>query len=307
MSCRPSSSLRGRRSEFYLATKTSARDRDGAAADLEKSLDELQFNHIDLWQLHTVANMDSWREVMATGGALETAQRARSEGLIGHVGISVHRSLEVMRRAIECGEFETIMLTYNPMDSECVADFLPLAKQHDMGTIAMKALGGGRTAYPKQNRQAGLGGLDALVAGCLRLVLSNESVDCVIPGMEARHEVEENVPLAAPVAPLGEAERQTLMRLLGEFDGEFRYEQKCLRCGYCQPCPEGVDVPAIFRAAVMVRRYPDNLKHQGYEIYEALKVGAEACVECKECLEKCPAGLPIPEMLKEAHQLLRRR
>jgi predicted aldo/keto reductase-like oxidoreductase len=53
-----------------------------------------------------------------------------------------------------------------------------------------------------------------------------------------------------------------------------------------------------------VRSYPQDLKHLGFEMYEALEVGAEGCVECEECLEKCPAGLPIPEMLKEAGELL---
>jgi len=293
-----------RRDEFYLATKTGSRDYDGAMADLETSLGELQMDYIDVWQLHSVSNEESWQAVMGEDGALKAQHKALDEGLIKHASITIHRSLEVMRKAIASAEFETIMLCYNPMDSENVADILPLAKQQDMGTIIMKALSGGRMAYPKQARQAGLGGPDALVAGTLRWVLSDENVDCVIPGMQAVHEVDENFALIDPFVPLSDAELQELIRRLGEFGGQYRYEQRCLQCGYCQPCPQDVNIPVIFQAASIVRSYPDDLKHMGYEMYESLEVGVEACVECGECLEKCPAGLPIPEMLQEVGELL---
>jgi len=298
--------LSDRREQFILATKTHARDRAGALADLETSLRELRTERVDLWQLHSVSNEEAWRSVMARDGALRAAKEARDKGLVGHIGISVHRSLDVMRQAIACGEFETIMLCYNPLDSEGVTDILPLAKERDMGVIAMKALSGGSIAYPEQARRPGLGGADALVAGALRWVLSNPHVDCVIPGMRAVHEVEENAALGSPLVPLSDAERREFLELLGRLGGRHRYEQRCLACGYCQPCPEGVNIPEILRAARIVRSYPDYLKHLGHEIYAKLDVGADACVGCEQCVEKCPAGLPVPDMLKAAHEVLSR-
>jgi len=298
--------LKGRRGEFLLATKTSARRYDAAMADLDRSLQELQTDYLDLWQLHSVSDEESWREVMAEGGALQAARRAQAQGVVRHVGISVHRSLSVMHRAIQCGKFETIMLCYNPIDAENVGGVLALPRRHGLGLIVMKALSGGTMAYPKQARKAGFGGRDALVAGALRWVLGNQNVDCVLAGMRAVHEVEENVALASPVVPLTAAERKQLLAMLGEFGGEYRYGQRCLACGYCQPCPEGVNIPAIFLAARMLTSYPDDVKHQGYEIYEQLDVGAEACVECEKCVEKCPATLPIPALLKEARKVLER-
>ncbi len=296
--------LKARRREYYLATKTDGRDYDSAMAELETSLRELQTDYLDLWQLHSISNKDRWRQVTAPDGAVKALHKVREEGVARHVGITIHRDLDVMKEAIASGEFETIMLVYNPLDSENVAGILPLAKQQGMGTIIMKALSGGQIAYPKQARRAGLGGPDALVAGALRWVLSDENVDCVIPGMQAVHEVEENFALINPFVPITDDERREFIARLGELRGEYRYGQRCLSCGYCQPCPQGVNIPVILHAATIVQSYPDDLKYLGYQMYRELQVGAEACIQCGQCLEECPAELPIPDLLSEAAKLL---
>ena len=299
--------LAGRRDDFYLATKTGERTRDGALADLQTSLEALRMDHVDLWQLHSVSDPGAWEQVMGPGGALEALHEAREQGLARHVGVTIHRSLDVMRRAIECGEYETVMLCYNPMDSEGVAPFLPLAREHGVGTIIMKALSGGMIPYPAEAREAGLGGPDALVAGSLRWVLSHPCVDVVIPGMRAVHEVEENVAVASPFTPLADEERDELRRRLASRGASYRYDQQCLRCEYCLPCPRGVKPPEVFKAVQMVAAYPDPLKHMGYDLYEQMDVKADACAACGVCVERCPVGLDIPRLLGEAHQVLSAR
>lgn len=296
--------LEARRGEYYLATKTHARDYDGAMRDLETSLRALRTGHIDFWQLHSVSNRETWAEVCAPGGAVKALRRAVEDRVVGHPGITVHRDHAVAAAAIDSGLFETIMLMYNPVDSEGMSGMLARAKRAGLGVIVMKALSGGMIACPPENRRAGFGGPDALVAGALRWVLSNGDVDCVIPGMQSTGEVEENLPLAAPFTPLSDRERRDYVAMLGQFRRGFRYDQRCLRCGYCLPCPQGIDIPRVFQAQQMWAAYPEALKEKGRELYRGLEPNAEACVRCGQCLEKCPAGLEIPDLLAEAARML---
>ncbi len=296
--------LHSRRDQFYVATKTSARDAATVEEQLGISLHNLQTDYVDIYQLHTVSNADAWEAVRAPGGAYEAALKAREAGKVRHIGITIHRDKQVMREAIESGLFETIMLCYNPMDAEDVAtEILPLAEAADMGVIIMKPLSGGQLAQPQDSRIAGLGGPDGVVAGALRFVMQNPHVDLVIPGMQAVHEVEENIAVAESFAPLSQQEHQELLGLIGQLSTEFRYGQVCLRCGYCQPCTVGIDIPAVFKAADMKRGYDEKLHYLASEIWESIEVKPEACVECEQCLEKCPAGINIPEQLREAAEL----
>jgi predicted aldo/keto reductase-like oxidoreductase len=293
--------LESRRSEYVLATKTAARDAAGLRNDLETSLRELRTDVIDLYQLHSVSDRETWRKVSASGGALEEAVNARERGKIRHIGISSHRALDVMQEAIESGQFSTIMAAYSPVDQENVGDgILPLAHSRGMGVIAMKPLCGGRlSSYPDD---AGVKPRppDPVVCGSLRCILSNPAVSVVIPGMRAEWQVEQNVRAAQGFVPMTAEEKHALIKDIGRLRKGFRYGQICLRCGYCQPCPQGIVIPDVLRAANMLRNYPESLKPTAKEIFQRLEVKPEACRECGQCVEKCPAGLNVPLLLKEA-------
>jgi predicted aldo/keto reductase-like oxidoreductase len=304
--------LKERRDECYIATKTTARDADGAMRDLETSLRELQTGRLDLWQLHNVMDRGLWERVTRPDGALVAAKRARSEGLVDHIGISIHRSLHVMREAIRSGEFETILLLYNPLDEEGVAanGILDLAHEQGLGVIIMKALSGGALALVlgdeernEKYRASGDQWFDPIVRGSLRYVLSHPAVDVVIPGMRSLREVEEDV-LVGDSQALTDAERQELVRAIGRLRGTYKYKQDCLRCGYClSACPQDIQIPQVFHAAYAYRRYPGETRHVGLEIYRSLEVSPEECIECEACVEVCPAGVPIPQRLKEVVEL----
>jgi len=291
--------LKRRRDEFILATKSHAGTAAQLRTDLETSLRELQTDYVDLYQLHSVDHDAKWQQVMAPGGAFEAARQAQQQGLVRHVGITMHRAVHEMEQAIICGEFETIMLACNPLDPEGVAGrIMPLARERGMGVIAMKPLSGGMLTMPAELKPAGE--RDPIVAGCLRFILSNPAVSVVIPGVESAAQVEENVATIEESPRLSDQERRDLITTLGRLGKSYRYGQTCLRCGYCQPCPQGIEIPEVFRALHVAREYPQNLRRLGRELYESLEVRASVCAECGECLPKCPAALPIPERLAEA-------
>jgi predicted aldo/keto reductase-like oxidoreductase len=294
----------GRRDEFYLATKTNTRTADGARKDLETSLKELDMEKVDLWQLHTVSDRATWDKVMGPGGALEATKWAWDEGLADHIGITIHRDIGVMKDAITCGEFETIMLAYSIIDNENVEpEVLPLAKEHDVGVIIMKPLCGGALVSPRAEGEPKVP-VDPIVRGNLRYIISNPAVSVAIPGIRTLEEVEENCAVGDSLEPLTAAEKDQFMKDLGSLGMSFRYGQSCLRCGYCQPCPNEIDIPKVFRALDEYQGYPDNLKYIGLETYKSLDVKPDACAECRECMEKCPTGMDIPERLKEAQRII---
>ena len=308
--------LRKRRDEFYIATKTAARTYEGAMRDLETSLRELRTDHIDLWQLHNVSDLENWEAVMAPGGALEAAQQAKEEGKVDHIGISIHRALDVMKKAITCGKFETIMVLYNPLDEENTgSEIIPLAHKHGVGVIAMKPLSGGKLTLPlsdEERRERHLRSkpdgewFDPIVRGCLRFIISNPAVSTVIPGMRYTWEVEENVK-CADMPPMTDEEKDELIREIGKLKKTYKYGQECLRCGYCtEVCPQKIPIPEVFRALYVYRGYTEKTRHMGIEIYKSLKVSPEECIECRSCVKKCPAGIDIPERLKEISAFFRK-
>jgi len=293
-----------RRDEFHLATKSGDRSAKGLLSELETSLRGLKTDHIDCYFLHSVSDRQAWNAVTAPNGALEGANRAKEQGKIRHISISIHRSLDVMKAAIESGEFEVIMLAYSPVDSENVAPaILPLAKRHDMGVVIMKGLCGGALSSCPDDAGVEPRPEDPVVSGALRYILSHDAVTCVIPGMKAAWQVEQNAAVGRDFTPLSEQELREYVQRLGTLGKHFRYGQVCLRCGYCQPCPEGVLVPEILRALDIYRSYPESLKTMALELYHSLETGPEACVECGACEEKCPAGLDITARLQEAADL----
>jgi hypothetical protein len=296
--------LSRRRHEFLLATKTGARTAEEAGGDLATSLRELRTDCVDLWQLHSVSDERTYERVMAPGGAYEACVEAREQGKARHIGISIHRCQATMRKAISSGLFETVMLAYSLLDQERVgAEVLPLAQARGVGVIAMKALSGGMLTTPGRDNGPPIPGGDPVVRGALRYVLADDRVATVIPGMTQVYEVEENVATAELPLPMSEQERTEVIELVGSLRRGFRYGQVCLQCGYCQPCPHGVDIPAILRAADMFRNYPENLRRMGLDLFRRVSAGPQLCQDCGHCEEVCPAALNIRTLLRETQEL----
>jgi len=290
--------LKGRRKEFYLSTKIDERDAIGVRNKLERCLHRLRTGWIDLAFFHDVRGSE-YDRIFDRGG-LETLEKAKREGKIREIGISIHNSVTMMRKAIESGVFSALMVAYSAFDEDhLAADLLPTAHKAGIGLIAMKPLAGGKLG----ERPSFLNGKkciheESLAQVSLRYVLSNPNITCAIPGMVRIHELKENLQVGRHPRKIKGEELKKLMEYVGEAGRGF-----CRNCGYCIPCPEGIPIPDIFRFESYYDRY--DLKEWAREQYRSLVVNASACSQCEQCLELCPYGVLIPEQLKSIHQSLR--
>lgn len=292
--------IKGMRENVIIATKTAARTADGAMRELETSLKELDTDYIDLYQLHSVSDQETYEQVMQRGGAYDALVKAKEEGIVRHIGITMHRALSTMKQAIASECFETIMLAYSPLDQEYVgSEIIPMAHERGMGIIIMKPLSGGQLRSRANPLPTDPPERDEVVFESLRFIISNEMVSTVIPGMTCVREVIENAWVGDAPLPMSEGEKRRLIEAMGSLQRRYRYGQMCLRCGYCLPCPQGIRIPDVFMAYDMWSGYPENLRHMGIALYMSLEVKPNECAECGECEERCPAGLPIRRRLKE--------
>ncbi|MHB1412603.1 MAG: aldo/keto reductase [Thermoleophilia bacterium] len=273
--------LRHDRERKVIATKSPHRSAAEMAAAIDRSLGRLGTDYIDLYQVHSLKTRQELDRVLAPGGALEALKQAQRDGKVRFIGVTGHRP-SVLTEAVRTGLFDTVMTAVNVVDRESEAELMPLARQLDVGIIAMKPVCGGTLDDP------GLG---------IRFSLDS-AVDAVLVGMKSLAEVEANLKTARAFNPLTEAERDELLENARQLGDGF-----CRRCEYCQPCPEGLNIPRILWMANYHRRYAARDPWIEDE-YRALDATAASCQECAECEGKCPYDLPIRRMLKDAHREL---
>jgi len=143
---------------FFLATKTHARDGDGARASLENSLSRMGVDHVDLIQLHNLVEPDEWEVAHAPGGALEALQRARDEGLTRFIGVTGHglRIAGMHLRSLERFDYDSVLFPYNytlMQDAGYRGDverLLVLCRERNVATQTIKSIARRRWADPKR-------------------------------------------------------------------------------------------------------------------------------------------------------------
>lgn len=191
--------MAARREEVFLATKTHNRTRDGSLQLLEQSLELLQTDHLDLWQLHNISRVEQLDQIFADDGAIHALLQAREEGIVRNLGITGHANPDVLLEGLRRFEFDTILLALNPADKyhrPFMDELLPEANRRQMGVIAMKIPARGRIF-----RQGGLTSMkDALTW------TFSQPISTVIVGCDTVAQLEENVRAAAEYQPLNSAQ-----------------------------------------------------------------------------------------------------
>jgi len=273
--------IKGRRDGLVLATKSGDATREGILRDVEKSRAELGVAVVDLYQLHAVSDRGKWERVRARGGALEGLLEARDAGHVRHIGVTSH-NLDLALEMIEHSAFETVQFPFNLVTSEPADALIPKARRLGLGFIVMKPLCGGQYDNARLAFKF-LNGYPDLVA---------------IPGIERPEEIEEIVSLVESGETLTGDEKAEAAAIAAKLGRLF-----CRRCGYCQPCRQGVSITMAMTFEGAAKRMPREQLVKDW----ALRVAKvpDLCIECGECEEKCPYELPIVETIKRTAEMAR--
>ncbi|MFP4103422.1 aldo/keto reductase [Coleofasciculus sp.] len=189
------------RQQVFLASKTAARDRDGAWRDLERSLKRLNTDYLDLWQLHHVSFHEELDTIFSSTGAAKAIEEAKAQNLIKYSGITGHHEPDVIAAGLQRYPFDTTLVCINAADKHHPRPFiptvLPVARENKVGVIAMKV-----PAYGRLFKSGALDGMHQ----ALGYTLSQSGVHCAVIAAENVPQLESNVEVASRFQPLDEME-----------------------------------------------------------------------------------------------------
>ncbi|MGA9752717.1 MAG: aldo/keto reductase [Acidobacteriota bacterium] len=303
----------GYRGRVQLATKCPTWMVEGEG-DWERFLDEqlrrLATDRVDFYLLHAL-NAERWETVKRFGG-LRALDRARADRRIGYAGFSFHGSPDDFAEIIAGYDWDFCQIQLNLLDVDFQAGLagLRLAASRKVGVIAMEPLRGGLLASEQPEAVRAIwsrsGRKWSPAEWAWRWVWHYPEVVTALSGMNAGEQLRENLTVAGDAKPGALSGGE--MELAAEVRRYYleRMQVPCTTCGYCLPCPSGVSIPDVFSmlntTAMFDSREATSRLYKG--ILVARGLAADACIECGECEPNCPQGIPIPEMLKEAHELL---
>ncbi len=267
--------FKGMRDKLIIATKTGAVTADAMRKDLETSLRTLQTDYIDVYQFHNPAFCP---KPGGADGLYEAALKAKEEGKIRHISITNHR-LAVAQEAIESGLYATLQFPYSYLSSPQEEALVAGCREKGMGFIAMKALAGG------------------LIRDGYTAAAYMETKDIVVPiwGVQRGWELEQFLDVVKNGAELTPERQATIEKDRAELAGDF-----CRSCGYCMPCPMGIEINNCARMSLMLRRAP--AKDWLTEAWQEKMHQIENCLHCGSCSSKCPYGLDTPRLLQDNYE-----
>ena len=263
--------LEGVRDRAVLATKSQARDRAGCAAHIDHSLKMLRTDYIDLFQFHCCEDLPDPNN---PDGAFAAALAAKAAGKLRHIGITTH-SVAVAEAAVESGLFETLQFPFSYLSSERDLALAEKCERAGMGFIAMKGLAGG---------------LLTDVRACTAFMNSYPNV-VPIWGIQTMAELRQWLAAEAEDPQLDDALRAVIEKDRAELAGSF-----CRGCGYCMPCPAGIEIRNCARMDMLLRRSPWRPYYSPKWREKMEKI--EQCKNCRKCAEKCPYKLDTPALLQ---------
>ena len=265
----------GMRDKIFIATKTFASTPEVFWDNLHTSLSLLKTDYIDIYQFH---NPDICYKPGDGTGMYECMLKAREQGKIRFIGITNHR-LNVAHEAVDSGLYDTLQFPLSYLASDKDIELVEKCGKANVGFIAMKALSGG------------------LITDSAAAYAFMTQFDNVLPiwGIQRENELDEFLRYFDDPPSLTDELKAVIEKDRQELTGEF-----CRACGYCMPCPAGIQINNSARMSQLIRRSPSAnwLTPEAQEMMRRI----EDCTECYQCASKCPYGLDTPNLLKRNYE-----
>jgi predicted aldo/keto reductase-like oxidoreductase len=305
----------GYREKVRVVTKLPARMLEKAEdcdRILGEQMEKLDIDSIDFYLLHGLGK-DSWAKVKEFD-VLNWAEKQMARGRIGRLGFSFHDEYSVFKEIIDAYDnwvLAQVLYNFMDMNDQAGRRGVEYAAGKGIAVVVMEPLRGGLLAKEPPEPVARLWETASQklrpVEWAFRWVWNQPEISMALSGMSAMEQVVENLEIVdrCEAGMLTEDE----LKLIDKVRDTYRSLRpvKCSNCKYCTPCPNGVDIPAVFQI------YDDSVMYQDPWIGQFRYNGpfginqeqrADKCTECGECLEKCPQHIDIPDWLKKAHEAL---
>jgi aryl-alcohol dehydrogenase-like predicted oxidoreductase len=208
--------MKERRKDIFLASKSHARDRKGALAHLRETLQNMQTDYLDLWQIHDVREEADVREIFGPGGAVEAFAEAKEKGLVRYVGVTGHHDPGILVKCIGMFDFDTVLMPVNPAEpfyKSFLEKVLPAAQEKKMGIVGMKVYCRGLASQLPWYKT---------MEPFLHFALSHPITTIVI-GCDSVAQLEENVTFAARFEPMPGKQMETLVEKISPFARQLMY------------------------------------------------------------------------------------
>ena len=303
------------REKVHIATKLPhylIKDRKALDKLFDEELRRLRTDHVDYYLMHMLTDTATWHRMQELGVEEWLAEKKKT-GAIRQVGFSYHGNSDMFCKLVDAYDWDFCQIQYNYMDEHTQAGRKGLEYAHTKGlpVIIMEPLRGGKLVnqlpeeakrifaqYPVKHTPA---------QWAFRWLWNQPEVTVVLSGMNTDEMVMDNLQTASQVqvGELGQQEEAMLQHVVNAINTKMKVG--CTGCGYCTPCPKGVDIPGVFAA---YNRVYSESKFSGLREYfmcttfRKNSTGASNCSGCGKCEKHCPQGLPIRKHLQEAKKEL---
>lgn len=291
------------RNKYFVATKlmpVNVINTQDAYDKIRKSVDRLGIGYIDFFHVWCIRKMEHF-ELAMNVGLYEALLKCKAEGLVQHIVFSSHQEGAGVRKVVESGRFEGVLLGVNILNFPYRWDGILAAKEHGLGVVAMNPLAGGLIPQNEDKLQFLASPGETPTQAALRFLVANPNITVALNGFTTRAHIDAACQIA-DAEPMTEAD---IARIKSHISKNMT--KICTACGYCEECPANIPIPAYMQIynnkAIFEQSEEELIKsmnfHHNWGLLVEPRGNAAACIACGRCEDSCTQHLDIIARLKE--------